>query len=260
MDLREVPRKPFRRHPWETGRARFFSRLLESTGVLSGNRRILDVGAGDAFLARHLAASRALDASIVCFDVHYTDDDLAQLRAGESSRVSFTREPPPGEFDVLLLLDVLEHVPSDSELLIRLVEEHLRPGGTVLVSVPAWAALYTRHDVALGHYRRYHPSSLRRLVEGAGLRVVLEGGLFHSLLVVRALQKLDELRVGIRSTPDPEQFGGDARTETASWAGGRLLTLALEAGLVADGRFSLAMARLALPLPGLSAWVLGNRV
>jgi 2-polyprenyl-3-methyl-5-hydroxy-6-metoxy-1,4-benzoquinol methylase len=259
MDLHEIPTQAFKRHPWEMARARFFSDLLTSSGVLAGHSHILDVGAGDGFVARRLAAELPPGASIVCFDVHYTDEHLAQLRAEDPQNVSFTRERPPGTFDVLLLLDVLEHVASDAEFLGRLVADHLVHDGAVLVSVPAWAWLYTRHDVALGHYRRYRPSSLRRMAEAAGLKVVLQGGLFHSLLVARVAQKLNELRAGVRSIPDPERFRVGAQTAAAGWAAGRLLTAALEFCLVAEGRLSRAMAGLAPSLPGLSAWILCRR-
>jgi SAM-dependent methyltransferase len=259
MDLRESPTKQFRRHPWETVRARLFCELLNSCDVIASNSRVLDVGSGDGFFARLLAAVLPPMASIVCFDVNYTDAHLTRLRAGTTLNIDFTRENPSGRFDILVLLDVLEHVPSDVQFLSQLVTDYLGNLGAVLLAVPAWPALYTDHDVALGHYRRYRPSSLRRIAESVGLRVVRGGGLFPSLLVVRAIEKLNELRQGIRSRPNPKRFDATVHTGVGGWAGGPLMTAVLEAFLVPDGRVSLAMARCSLCLPGLSAWALCRR-
>jgi hypothetical protein len=66
---------------------------------------------------------------------------------------------------------VLEHI-ADDEQEVRLSAAALRPGGTLLVFGPALEALYSELDHKAGHYRRYSLDSLRRIVEGAGLRIV----------------------------------------------------------------------------------------
>ena len=68
-------------------------------------------------------------------------------------------------------------------------------------------SLYTKHDEFLGHYRRYRPSALRKLVVAAGLQPVVHGGAFHSLLLVRVAQKLNERRQHVHSRPDVAAFG-----------------------------------------------------
>lgn len=77
---------------------------------------------------------------------------------------------PPGSLDGVLLLDVLEHIDDDREALAA-VRRLLRPGGVLLCTVPAYKALWSRHDVVLGHRRRYTAKALRRLLDGAGFRV-----------------------------------------------------------------------------------------
>lgn len=74
---------------------------------------------------------------------------------------------PP--IDAVLLLDLLEHVTDDHELLSRLVNL-VKPGGHVLVTVPADATLWSRHDVSLGHYRRYDEQSLAKAWERLPVR------------------------------------------------------------------------------------------
>jgi hypothetical protein len=87
-------------------------------------------------------------------------------------------------FDLMLFLDVLEHVADDHAFLKEMVGEALAPGGTIVVSVPAWQGLFGKHDEALKHYRRYSPRTLRAMLSNAGLEVTNSGGIFHTLLVV----------------------------------------------------------------------------
>ena len=76
----------------------------------------------------------------------------------------------PGWADVVLLLDVLEHLDDDVAGL-RAAHRVLREGGALVVTVPAYSWLWSGHDVALAHRRRYAAAGLCRLVEGAGYRV-----------------------------------------------------------------------------------------
>jgi hypothetical protein len=253
MDLHELPDRPFQRHPWEVARARFFCALLGSRVAMERPLRIMDVGAGDGYLAHQLLGGAPAGTEIVCFDPHYTDDQLARL--GQGNGVSFTRAQPQGQFDLILLLDVIEHVADDHELLVRSAST-LTEGGAILISVPAWGSLYTRHDLFLGHHRRYRPGQLRAVVARAGLRVEAGGGLFHSLLAVRAAEKLAELGRGIRSRPIPEQFGGGDEAGVGQWKGGPALTRVIGTMLALDNRASSATAALGLGVPGLSTWAL----
>lgn len=91
---------------------------------------------------------------------------------------------PACEYDLALALDVLEHV-EDDERAAAEVARVLRPGGTVLVSVPCDMALWSAHDVALGRVRRYSRRTLVELLEDAGLvleRVWSRGVLHRPLL------------------------------------------------------------------------------
>jgi SAM-dependent methyltransferase len=254
LDLHELPDVPFARHPWEIARARFFRQLLASRGLFDRPRRVLDIGAGDGYLAGELIAAMPAGSEAVCFDPHYSDAQLSRWKGRGS--LSFTRERPAGRFDVILLLDVIEHVADDRDLLARSAADSLAEGGVVLVSVPAWQALYTKHDQFLGHHRRYRPAGLRQVVGDAGLTLVAGGGLFHSLLLVRAAEKLAELGKGVRSRPDPATFGGGDEAGVGQWKGGKLLTGAIGAMLAADNGLSAATARLGLGVPGLSTWAL----
>jgi len=78
--------------------------------------------------------------------------------------------PCTEEFDLILALDVLEHIEDDRGAVDR-VTELLAPGGRFLVTVPALPCLWSLHDVAHHHFRRYTRASLSKLLCGAGLRI-----------------------------------------------------------------------------------------
>ncbi len=258
MDLREVPAELAGRHPWEIARARFFTGLLRGYGVLAGTRAVLDVGAGDAYLAGQLFSMLAQGSRVVCFDEHYSDRHLSEL-ALRSPQIVTTRVRPSDKFDVVLLLDVIEHVPDDLGFLGGFVEQNLEREGKVLVSVPAWQGLFTMHDVMLGHYRRYRPSQLLGVIERAGLRLLAHGGLFHSLLVPRTLAKVGEVLKRV-SHPEPGVHAHDeADTEAGRWTAGSTETNLVLYALAADNACSRAAAKLGMNVPGLSTWALAEK-
>jgi len=100
---------------------------------------------------------------------------------------------PPGWADVVLLLDVLEHLDDDVAGL-RAAHRVLREDGVLVVTVPAYAWLWSGHDVALGHRRRYAAAGLRRLVESSGYRVerlsYFNTVLFPAIAAVRLYKRL----------------------------------------------------------------------
>jgi hypothetical protein len=258
MDLREVPGELAGRHPWEIARARFFSGLLDAYGVLAGPRTVLDVGAGDAYLATRLSSMLAQGSRVVCFDEHYSDRHLSDL-AVRAPEIVATRVRPKDHFDVVMLLDVIEHVPDDTGFLGGFVEQNLERDGKVLVSVPAWQGLFTMHDVMLGHYRRYRPAQLLALIERTGLRLIAHGGLFHSLLVPRTLAKLGELLRRV-SHPEPGVSApAEADTEAGRWTAGSTVTNLVLGALAADNACSRAAAKLGIDVPGLSTWALAYK-
>jgi hypothetical protein len=145
---------------------------------------------------------------------------------------------------LVLLMDVIEHVPDDRAFLRDLLVRGLvGPETRVLITVPSYPALFSSHDRFLGHYRRYNRRSLQALFDAVGLRAVDEGHFFGSLLVPRLLQVLRE-----RWSPPPP----DQATHVAGWSGGDAAANAIAAVLAADGYLSLWLARLGVKLPGLS--------
>lgn len=246
MDLSERPHNPpTRRHPWEVVRFDFLSSCLWRHTENTQPLRLLDAGAGDGWFASRLLERLPPESSATCWDALYTDADLSSLAttyAGQA--LTLTRALPRGSFDRILLLDVLEHVEDDRAFLTELVA-HLSNTGVLLFSVPAWPALFSQHDTALGHFRRYTPASARDVLRACGLRILGSGGFFHSLLPVRCLQVLLE-RMGLRHVDD--------LSHTLAWEHGERVTSWLEGALRMDNQLSHTAHSLGIDLPGLSFW------
>ncbi len=243
MDLRERTAND-RRHPWEVARARAFRRLIGEHAALAQVRRVLDVGAGDGWFAHELAADVPATAEIVCWDVNYRSEDLA-TPPGE--RVTRTVHRPAGPFDLVLLLDVLEHVADDETFFAEQVVPVLAPRGVAVVSVPAHPRLYSDHDRMLEHHRRYQPADLEAMLE-RHLVVVARGSLFTTLLAPRAMSVALE-----RAGRHP------ARAGVGGWSRGPRLTSAVTAALTADAAVGRWLASRGLRVPGLSTWAVCRR-
>ena len=220
---------------------RFFADVIDDAKLRP--KRWLDAGAGDGWLARTLAKDMP-EVELVCWDKFYTDEDLTRLRAESGKNTYFMRSPPEGPFDLITALDVLEHVPDDRAFLRELVER-LAPGGSLLISVPTWQALFSSHDEKLAHFRRYQPSEIQALIESEPLRIERGGGLFHSLLPVRVAQKAVEL---VSGPPEDKPDLG--------WNKPRWVTDLIGGALRLDAKLS--QSRVGKKMPGLSYWALAR--
>jgi SAM-dependent methyltransferase len=80
--------------------------------------------------------------------------------------------PPIEQFDAIVALEVLEHIENDREALSEWLQ-WVKPGGLILISVPAKQSRYGPMDAAVGHFRRYEYEELGALMRGVGLREVV---------------------------------------------------------------------------------------
>lgn len=240
------------RHPWEVARARTLLRLLGRLGVDHSTLRWLDVGAGDAWFARQLLDVIPSSAEIVCWDTGYGDADL-ESPGREEERLVRTASEPAGRFTGLLMLDVIEHVEDDGAFVRQVVDGCMDDDGWLLVTVPAHQWLFSDHDRALKHYRRYSPRQLHSVLRATGLEVESYGSLFHSLVPARGAAVLKERLVG-KGGPKERQHG------VGHWAGGPLLTQLVTGTLEMEGRLSVGLGVHHRPTPpGLSNWAFCRR-
>jgi len=130
-------------------------------------RHILDVGAGSGFFSRHLLAETRAQ-SALCVDIGY-NSDRDDAVAGKPVR--YRRAIGPTECDLVLMMDVLEHVDDDRGL-VRHYAAKVPTGAHFLVTVPAFRFLWSGHDIFLEHKRRYRLAEIETALSDAGLRVV----------------------------------------------------------------------------------------
>jgi trans-aconitate methyltransferase len=253
MDLVEASARSFqsaRRHPWERARLRVIGSLIQRHAPLKPGDLVLDVGCGDTFVVEQLAG-RYPGVHFHAVDTAFTEEVIARLRHRlEGVSVSLhgsldeVRDLPAGSVAIVLLMDVMEHVPDDRAFLRDVCSgPFVSPATRFVITVPAYEWLFSSHDRLLGHYRRYSTALLRRQLESAGLTVVEQGRFFGSLLPVRMLQTLRE-----RLFKRPSA----AATGLVTWRSSDIAARAVAALLVADARLSIAFGRVGIRLPGLS--------
>jgi 2-polyprenyl-3-methyl-5-hydroxy-6-metoxy-1,4-benzoquinol methylase len=159
-------------HFWFRWRlAALLAALADARIPLQAPLRVLEVGCGSGVLADQLERHTA-------WNVDGADLSMAALercapRRGEALYYDVTEERAEllGRYDVVVLFDVLEHLSAPREFL-RSALAHLRPGGLLLVNVPALPALDSAYDRAAGHLRRYTRRTLATALDGLGLRML----------------------------------------------------------------------------------------
>jgi SAM-dependent methyltransferase len=129
--------------------------------------RFLEIGAGTGHLTRSFL-ERGFTGT--CYDLGAESRAILRKNlssfAGMVDVVDSLADVEAGSFDYVLAFEVLEHIQADSEAL-RLWVRFLKPGGRVLISVPAHMRKYNEEDRAVGHCRRYEREQLERLFEDA---------------------------------------------------------------------------------------------
>jgi SAM-dependent methyltransferase len=245
MDLKEAKGLDSgNRHPWELARVDALRSIL--SGTLKDGLRVLDLGCGDGFVSRELFNGQ--EVSVTAVDSNFTAPDIAAL-SRQSRNITYLKAlEGEGRFDLVLLLDVIEHINDDLGFLLSLVSTRLAPAGRVLITAPAFNALFSGHDRFLGHRRRYSLGELCALTRSASLKAVSSGYLFSSLLLPRAVSVMAERAFGT----------GRAKAEgVGNWRGGDALTRFFKTALSVDNSLSIALNRaFGIRLPGLTGWVL----
>ena len=137
-------------------------------------RSVLEVGAGLGEFASQLTGRER----IVLTDVDPAAVRVMRERFADRAEVQVRQldiggDPPPDEpVESAVAINVLEHLRDDVAAL-RWLAGLVAPGGSLVLWVPAYQALYGDFDRKVGHFRRYTPASLRSVVQAAGLRVQL---------------------------------------------------------------------------------------
>jgi SAM-dependent methyltransferase len=171
---------------WHRGRQRIVRRVL--TRYVAPSSRILDVGCGPGGTTKSYSGAN----HVLGVDASAESTRLARGRGLEVARMDATHlATRPQSWDAIVSLDLLEHVDDDVAAL-REMRDALRPGGTLVATVPAYQFLWSSHDEAVGHRRRYTKGRLLRAAREAGFEVVLGAYVMSSILPLAMAVRLAE--------------------------------------------------------------------
>ena len=164
------------RHWWFRARKNIVLRLINKyfrpksyfeVGPRS-SRKIFDIGCGTGMILQSL--SKYGEQWGIDSDRGVTDFARQKNPAAKIIHGFFPQDAPSEKFDLVTALDVLEHI-NDDEAALSKIYDVLKPGGLAVVTVPALAFLWTGHDIASHHKRRYCVRELGSKLKNAGLRV-----------------------------------------------------------------------------------------
>ena len=180
------------RHWWFTARRRILDGLIERVVQPPKDARVLELGAGTGHNLSMLSRFGEVEAS----ELDPIARKLASERFGREVKEAALPDLsmfPADSYDLIALLDVLEHVPDDKGSL-EAIKTRLKPGGALLLTVPANPWMWTAHDVAHHHHRRYRKGEIERLARNAGYEIDLlspfNSLLFPPIAAVRLVGKL----------------------------------------------------------------------
>lgn len=161
----------------------YYQWISEEAHPFIGNR-LAEIGAGigtftDVLVRNHVA--RRPNARLAVFEPERTLFQLLQermertypelLRADRVVATNGYFDALPGQFDTVIMINVLEHIKDDQDT-IRAAYRALSPGGACIVFVPALSWLYGPLDRSVGHFRRYERTQLKQIMRAGGFEVV----------------------------------------------------------------------------------------
>ncbi|WP_298669244.1 class I SAM-dependent methyltransferase [uncultured Sphingomonas sp.] len=166
-------------HWWYRARRDILADYLARYGGLPEGARILEIGCGTGHNLPMLAGFGEVDA----IEIDPAARAIASARLGKevgAAPLPVLPDVPRGHYDLIAVLDVVEHIEDDVAAL-SAMRERLAPGGRILITVPAHQWMWSAHDVVNHHHRRYSKARLVKAITDAGLRP-RRLGYFNSLL------------------------------------------------------------------------------
>ncbi len=151
---------------WFVGRRHLILNLIADSFKDRTDLRVLDVGCGTGAMSaalRRFGTVTSADLSPLALQ-YSRRRGLCSLCSADATRLPFK----DGAYDAVVALDLLEHIPDDHAAALEFARV-LRPGGVLFATVPAYRSLWSGHDQALMHVRRYTATEVRCLLTGSGL-------------------------------------------------------------------------------------------
>jgi len=156
------------KHWWFASRTRAILAYLDRYVGAGQDLRVLDVGCGAGNMAHHLAHY----GRVVGVDLHPKPLEIARQRGLQAELGSADDLPFDDQtFDLVTLLDVVEHVPNEHGVFGE-CQRVLKPGGKLMVTVPALMWLWSNNDLLNAHQRRYTREDLGQKLAHHGFEVL----------------------------------------------------------------------------------------
>lgn len=159
-----------RHYWWHKGKLHLARSIYKQHFKNKKNIKILEIGCGTGEVLNLLSQfgdAHGIDISPKAVE-YCKNRGIEQVTMGDINNMDLSNHL--NTFDFVLVLDVLEHIQDDVETLKR-INTLLKPGGILLVTVPAYKFLWSNHDEALHHKRRYHSLELRTKLADTGFEI-----------------------------------------------------------------------------------------
>nr|WP_298683746.1 class I SAM-dependent methyltransferase [uncultured Dongia sp.] len=186
---------------WFRGRNRLLTDMVRRH--VPAARSLMEIGCGTGYvlaaLTTALPEAEATGSEIYANGLGHTARRLggrAKLLQMDARSIPFT-----SEFDLIAACDVLEHIEDDKRALSEM-HRALRPGGSILLTVPQHPFLWSQSDVAARHKRRYRVEELAEKVRDAKFHIVRDTSFVTMLMPLLLLQRLIQ---GRKQDYDPNQ-------------------------------------------------------
>ena len=187
MDLKEdaILGNKIHSHWYYVSKGRAMRKFLGDIKV----HEVLDVGAGSGIFSRQLI-DEGICESAICVDPNYHEIKTENYHG---KNIHFVKFIDNNKQNLILMMDVLEHVPDDLALIKDYIGR-MEQGGYVFITVPAFRFMWSGHDVFLEHYRRYTIGTIEEVVKKAGLTPIKSryffGSLFPAVAAIRLMKKV----------------------------------------------------------------------
>jgi 2-polyprenyl-3-methyl-5-hydroxy-6-metoxy-1,4-benzoquinol methylase len=154
---------------WSVGRRKLINRHIKRLFIPKNDPMILDFGCGGGALLTELTEY----GNVIGLEHSYLALSYCRNRGQENLVLNDGEEFPfkNNSFEIVVCLDVLEHLKNDFQFL-RQIYEILSSDGYILIMVPAFPSLWSSRDAYLGHYRRYTRLQLNRNLENLNFNIV----------------------------------------------------------------------------------------